>query len=361
MDFISPKETSILKGHNLSEKIFLDSFNSNNFHHAWLLSGPKGIGKATFAFRIARYVLSKRISNNQELFTDDKKEILSLDTPVDDIIFNKIISNSHADLKVINLDTDDTSKTKQKKSISVAEIRTIKSFLSTTSAEGGWRIIIVDSMDDLTVKAENALLKSLEEPPKYTLIILISNNPSRLLPTTLSRCRKLPLKPLSNNIIIELLKTYISDINEEDTKILSILSEGSIGYALSLYENDGINIFTELINFYSTFPQFDAIKANNISEKLSKGVSFNIIIELLTWWLSRLIKLKVLNQITKNPEILSGEHLAAEKITDLIPLEDLINVWEKLNTKYRKTISLNLDKKNATLSSIIELSNTVSN
>ena len=330
MDFISPKETSILKGHNLSEKIFLDSFNSNNFHHAWLLSGPKGIGKATFAFRIARYVLSKRISNNQELFNDDKKEILSLDISVDDIIFNKIISNSHADLKVINLDTDDTSKTKQKKSISVAEIRTIKSFLSTTSAEEGWRIIIVDSMDDLTVKAENALLKSLEEPPKYTLIILISNNPSRLLPTTLSRCRKLPMKPLSNNIIMELLKTYISDINEEDAKILSILSEGSIGYALNLYENDGINIFTELIF-------------------LTKAKSYSY------------IKLKVLNQITKNPEILSGEHLAAEKITDLIPLEDLINVWEKLNTKYRKTISLNLDKKNATLSSIIELSNTVSN
>ncbi len=358
MEIPLPRENLTFKSDVNYEKIFIDSYNSNSFPHAWLLSGPKGIGKSTLAYRFARFILSQtNKKNNPRLFEEVSPSEYSLEFSPDDEIYKKIISNSHGDLMVIELTEGHNNK--NKKTISVSEIRKIKPFLSKTSVTGGWKVIIIDSMDEVTLNAENALLKSLEEPPIKTLIILISTNPAKLLPTTISRCRKLPVFPLSNKTLNTLLNMYIPDLDSDDAKILSMLSTGSIGNALNLYENDGVGIFKELIDLYSNLPSINVAMVNKISEAWAKDNLFKLTIELMSWWISRIIKFKAQNSFSGYEEVITGDKKASQNISNLINLEELLNILENVRTKYNKANTLNLDKRNIIFTSLMELPNSM--
>ena len=358
MEIPLPRENLNFISDNNYEKIFIDSYNSNSFHHAWLLTGPKGIGKSTLAYRFARFILSQNdTQNNNNLFEAISSNQHSLECTPDDEIYKKIISNSHGDLMVIELTQD--VKGKNKKSISVSEIRKIKPFLSKTSVTGGWKVIIIDSMDEVTFNAENALLKSLEEPPIKTLVILISTNPAKLLPTTISRCRKLPMSPLSNKTLNELLNMYLPNLESGDEKVLSLLSTGSIGNALNLYENDGVKVFKELINLYSNLPSINVGIINKLSEEWAKDNLFKLSIELICWWISRIIKFKAQNNFSEYEEVVTGDKKISKNISNLINLEELLNILENIRTKYNKVNSLNLDKRNIVFTSLMELPNSM--
>ncbi|MGD8327641.1 MAG: AAA family ATPase, partial [Sphingomonadales bacterium] len=166
-----------LLGYDEAERLFLDALNSDRLHHAWLLTGPKGIGKATFAYRLSALLLSD--STNGDI--DELHPAIRL-----------LRNEAHPDLRILKRGIDPKTG-KLKSEISVADIRVLQGFLGSTAAQGGWRIIIIDAADDLNRNAANALLKILEEPPKKVAFFLISHAPGRLLPTIRSRCRHLAL------------------------------------------------------------------------------------------------------------------------------------------------------------------------
>ena len=182
-----PRETTTLFGHGAAEATLAQSFAGGRMHHGWLLSGREGIGKATLAYRFARYALAtpaQRDPSNR-----------SLDIPPASTAARQVLALSHPGLLVIRRPWDAKNK-RHTTSIPVDEVRRIKPFLAHTAEPGAHRVVIVDSADELNANAANALLKSLEEPPPATTFLLVTSEPGRLLPTIRSRCRMLDLAPL---------------------------------------------------------------------------------------------------------------------------------------------------------------------
>jgi len=172
-----------LYGHEAAEAAFLASRRQGRLHHAWLIEGPSGIGKARFAERIAAFLLGAR-----------GPETAPLDAPADDPVMRTILSGSHPDLKVLRRELNDRGKLAQ--DISVDQVRGLTHFFSMKPGMGGWRICILDAIDEANRAASNALLKTLEEPPPQSLLLLVNHRSKPLLPTIRSRCRSLQLFPL---------------------------------------------------------------------------------------------------------------------------------------------------------------------
>ena len=163
-----PRLNPFLFGHQTVEQTFLTSWNSGRIPHAWLLSGPQGIGKATLAFRLARFVLaSKREEKTgMNLFGDIEA---NLEMDCDDPVFKRVASGGHADLMTLERPVDKETN-RLKSSIPIESVRTAGDFLRRTASEGGWRVLVIDSADELNLNAANALLKILEEPPDLMIL-----------------------------------------------------------------------------------------------------------------------------------------------------------------------------------------------
>ena len=189
-----PRATPRLIGQESAEADFLAAFSADRLHHGWLITGPQGLGKATLAWRIARFLLATPEAADDGLFGAPPPPE-SLDIPVDHPVARRVLALSDPGLKLVRRGWDEKAK-RLKTVITVDEIRDLKQFFALSSADGGRRVVIVDSADEMNPNAANALLKLLEEPPARTTLLLISHQPSRLLPTIRSRCRELRLAPL---------------------------------------------------------------------------------------------------------------------------------------------------------------------
>ena len=198
--------------------------------HGLMLAGPAGIGKATLASRIARYVL--RFGASPEGPAD-------LSIPQNNLVSRQIEAQSHPGLLVLKRPVDEKTG-RLKTVVSVNEIRRLGGFFGLTSADGGWRVAIIDAADDMNDNAANALLKVLEEPPARSLLILISHAPGRQLPTIRSRCQRLDMKPLGDAVLTGALAQRLPDIGTDDRAALMRLAEGSLGLALQLAEEEGV-------------------------------------------------------------------------------------------------------------------------
>src|SRR5476649_1996336 len=190
-DVLLPRETSALFGHAEAESALLESYQSGRIPHAWLIGGPPGIGKATLAYRLARFVLAHA---DPRLPAVQKATSLAIDA--DNPVARRIAAQAQGDLLVLERVINEQTE-KLYTVIRVDDVRRAVPFFGSTAGEGGWRITIVDAVDDLQREGANALLKVLEEPPARTLLLLISSAPGRELPTIRSRCRRLLLRPLS--------------------------------------------------------------------------------------------------------------------------------------------------------------------
>src|SRR6476661_5677832 len=190
-----PRETSLLFGHREAETALLTAYRSGRIPHAWLIGGPQGIGKATLAYRMARFVLA----HGQPLAPSvQRAENLAIDP--DDSVARQVAASSHGGLLTLERTANDRGV--MRTVITVDETRETISFFGSTAAAEGWRVCIVDTVDELNPNAANALLKILEEPPQRSRFLLLSHSPARALPTILSRCRKLPLRPLSTADVV---------------------------------------------------------------------------------------------------------------------------------------------------------------
>jgi DNA polymerase III subunit delta' len=190
-----PRDTTVLFGHDAAERAFLGAWHSGRLPHAWLIGGEPGIGKATLAYRIARFVLAhpdpSRLPADATLALDPEHRTV-----------RRIAAGAHPDLLALERTISETTG-KLRTVITVDQVRRLSTFFGSTAGEGGWRVCIVDSADELKYpEGSNALLKMLEEPPPRSLFLLVSHAPGRLLPTIRSRCRRLVLRPLAQADVV---------------------------------------------------------------------------------------------------------------------------------------------------------------
>jgi DNA polymerase-3 subunit delta' len=218
-----------LLGQEAAEAALEEAMRSGRMHHAWLLLGPPGIGKATLAFRFARRLLAGLpVSPGAGL-------ALAENHPV----FRRVAAGSHADLLTVEREWDEKRK-KLRGAIVVDTVREVSGFLRLTPAEGGWRVVVIDGAEDLNRNAANALLKVLEEPPPRAVLLLVCSAAGWLLPTVRSRCRRLRLAPLAEPVVANLLGRALPELAEAERQRLAGLAGGSIGRALLLAEQGGV-------------------------------------------------------------------------------------------------------------------------
>ena len=220
------REQDWLVGHEAAEATLVSEALAGRLHHAWLLTGPAGIGKATLAFRFARWMLAGQTPGG-------------LSIPVQDPVFRRVAAGTHADLLTVSRGYDE-KRGRHRAEIVTDEVRPIGEFLRRTAAEGGWRVVILDDADLMNRNAANALLKVLEEPPPRAVIILVSSTPGRLLPTIRSRCRVLRMEPLDTPDMMTVLAQLLPDQDEPARQLLATLGHGSPGRALAIAGEDGI-------------------------------------------------------------------------------------------------------------------------
>ncbi len=221
-----PRETLWYAGKLETEQLFIDAWSAGKLHHAWLLTGPEGIGKATLAYRMARFLLA-----NPE---PGPVRPANLHVPASNPVTGKLARLSHPDVAVIRRTLNKEGKA-FKTEISVEDIRSGLDLFRVTAGAGGWRVIIVDAMDDLNNAGANALLKMLEEPPKQAIFLLIAHSPGRLLPTVRSRCRVLRVPPLSEAKVSETLHR-IAGVEPGEAQEAARLADGSVRAALQLID-----------------------------------------------------------------------------------------------------------------------------
>src|SRR5438132_5006735 len=220
-----PRETPDLFGHREAEAALLAAYRSGRIPHAWLIGGALGIGKATLAYRMARFVLTHP---NPQAASVQRAETLAVDP--DHHVARQITAGAHGGLLVLERSLNDRGVLRTV--ITVDETRETISFFGSTAAVEGWRVCIVDTVDELNPNAANALLKILEEPPQQSLFLLVSHAPARVLPTILSRCRKLPLRPLATEDVVR-RAVRATDMDADDPALIeaAAASEGSVSRA----------------------------------------------------------------------------------------------------------------------------------
>jgi len=260
MEAHDPRKTLALVGHRSALATAARAIRAGRPPQGWLISGPPGVGKATFAFRIARYLLAFGA-------TDRGPEDLSV--PENDPTSMQISAGGHPGLLVLQRGINPNTG-KPMTVLGVDEIRKLSGFFGMTSGAGGWRVAIVDTADDMNPQAANALLKALEEPPARAMLMLLSNAPGQLLPTIRSRCQRLDLRPLSDAELSKELNARLPDLGAGERETLIRISSGSIGAALTLAEDDGLALAEEADRLIDRASAPDIGATLALADKLSR-------------------------------------------------------------------------------------------
>ncbi len=350
----APRETTEMFGNAATEQTLLSLYNNNTLPHALIFAGPMGVGKCTMAFRLARFLLKHGAQDGDEnqdsLFgaPEPKEQPTSLYVDANDPVYAKVASGGHPDLRYVERSTD--SKTGIKKSVlDVDTIREIAPFLRKTTAEGGWRIAIVDEADSMNRNAQNAILKILEEPPSKALIILVCNRLGAMLPTIRSRCRVFHFAPLATDDFAPLLSRAAPSMTRDDLETLSAIADGSIGRAQTLIDEGGVKMLQTLISFLEGWPRWNWAKIHPMADTLSKNdadkayAGFATIFE---WIAESFLRYKATG--AKNlPKILAGQEL--EGVREHYSLEQWIEICERLKNHFTAIEQSNLDKRHGVI------------
>jgi DNA polymerase-3 subunit delta' len=341
---------TLLIGHEAAERTFLAALQSGRMPHAWLITGPKGVGKATLAFRMARALLSTPAAAPSEvgLFGDAPKRVATLDIPEAHPIFRRVAELTHSDFRLLRRSL--TDKGKLRGEIVIEDVRAAIDFLRLTPAESDWRVLIVDSADELNRNAANALLKILEEPRPRTVLILVSHAPGRLLPTIRSRCRRLTLAPLSGAAMTAALQSRAADLPDEDRRLIVTLAEGSLGQALNLIESDALTLFREIAGLLVRWPRIDTGALHKLADRVTaRGGerNFEMAAELLEWIGARFLRSAARKDFAPEPEAFPGEGQLYAKWLAAAGLDRWLELWEKVERLFARVLSVNLDRRQA--------------
>ena len=336
--FLHPRETTVLLGHEAAETDLAEAFADGRMHHAWLFAGRAGIGKATLAYRFARYALAR--PHERDLAGP------SLDVPADCTAARQIMALSHPGLLVLRRPYD--SKTKRfATTIPVDEVRRLKSFLGLTSGDDAWRVVIVDAADDLNANAANALLKSLEEPPRRAMFLLVTSQPSGLLPTIRSRCRRLDLRALAAPVLRQAAETALTASNMElpstsQWEQLEQLAGGSVRRALQLTATGGLELNQRIADIFAQLPQIDWTAVHTLADSLAGSAQeqrYEAFFELVLDSLAQLTRVRATGQ--GSPEQVS----LATRLIPEVSLRQWAGLWEALLRAKADADEFNLDRK----------------
>ena len=266
-----PRENGEVLGHDAIEQSLLSLYNAGKLPHALIFAGPMGIGKTTMAFRVARFLLKhgNQDASQDSLFGDAPETPTNMHVSADDPVSHRVASGGHPDLRTIERPMDERKGTR-KSSVDVETARTIAPFLRMSASDGGWRIVIVDEADTMNYFAQNAILKILEEPPPKALLILICNRLGTMLPTIRSRCRTFNFAPLDKPTITSLLKRAAPSATSGEIALLTELSDGSMGRAMALQEEGGVNTLNSILDFLGGWPDWDWSKIHPWADNLSR-------------------------------------------------------------------------------------------
>jgi DNA polymerase III subunit delta' len=328
--FPAPREMLWLGGHQAQERVLLDAYRSGKLHHAWLFTGPEGIGKATLAYRFARFILANPDQSPPQL-----QAAKTLFVPARNDIAGQVARLSHSDLGVIRRGMTKDGKNLQQE-ISVEIVRDTLSLFKTTAGAGGWRIIVVDAADDLNRASANALLKMLEEPPEKALFMLIAQRPGSLLPTIRSRCRVLRFYALSEAIVAEGL-TKLTDTQGVMLRDAVQGSHGSMRDGLALLDPESASFRRDARKILDNLNASNAKAIRQLIEKTTGRPgqkAFLALLEMITDQLHRGLRMTNSDQA----------RLAARA-----------DLWEKLRRTARDVETYNLDRRPFLLSLFSEL------
>ncbi len=315
----SPRENTALFGHGEAEQQLLTAYRGKRMPHAWLIGGEPGIGKATLAYRMARFALAHPDPAARDVQSAD-----SLFVRPDHPVAHRIVAQAHGDLLVLERTLND--KGNLRRDIAVDDVRKTVQFFGSTAGEGGWRVCIVDCADDLNKEGANALLKILEEPPARCLLLVVSHSPARLLPTIRSRCRRLPLRPLDEPDLLAAAANALNiDADDAQLKRAAALAQGSVARAISLYDGPSLALRERIAGMLASLPRTDGQALHTLSDQLARAddaLYAGFTDSVRDWLTTRL-----------------------EAGGDTRSLARISEVWEKFNRASAETDAFNLDRK----------------
>lgn len=278
-----PRNQFAFFGHQEGEAAFLEGLRSGRLHHAWLIGGPQGIGKATLAYRVARTVLDPKRAGDPSL--------ASLDISPDAPSARQISALSHPNFAILRR-APATDKKAASTTIPVEAVRKALNMFGSTAADGGYRVCIVDSAEDLTISSANALLKVIEEPPPRSLFLIVSHAPQRVLPTIRSRCRRLLLRPLADSDIKSVIGSLgepWADSPEHLVDQALAYGEGSVRRTLELLDEEKVSFIGQITRLLDGLPKADTKQIYALAEALAKrdaDDSYELALETVERWVS---------------------------------------------------------------------------
>lgn len=330
----APRENPELYGQDEALAVLGRALTSGRLAHAWLLTGPPGIGKATLAFRFARALLAG---------PDAVDARLSM--PHGHPLFRQVAQGAHPDLTVIEAERDPRTG-RLRSEITVDTVRAATAALRVTAAAGGYRVAVIDGAETLNRNAANALLKTLEEPPARAVLMLISHRPGSLPATIRSRCAKLRLGPLSDDVVADALARLAPELDLEQRGTLTLLARGSIGRALAIAEGDQLESYRRLAAALAAEP-IDHLVLDELSGELARAADRGGTTGALTLIQELLARVIAAGLGRLGPPLFPGETTQLAKLAGRRPLDRWATLWEKVARLAAAVEGLNLERSHA--------------
>jgi DNA polymerase-3 subunit delta' len=335
-----PRANPDLMGHDAAETALRHLVASRRLPHALLITGPRGIGKATLAYRFARFLFA-----HWDDAASDLRHGGGLGVAANSGVFRRVASGGHADLLTVERGYDPRRR-RQRSEITVDDTREVARFLRLTPAEGGWRIVVVDGADEMNRNAANALLKVLEEPPQRALLVLVAHSPGLLLPTIRSRCRRFPLPPLPPSTVARLLACYRPDLPEAQIAALTALAAGSIGRAIDLAESGGVELYEAVLRLLSSERGLDPAALQAFADRLARGEADNAY-RALEELISQLLAEVAVCAARGGPA--AASHAALRRLGERAPAARWAELRNDIAQSFVRGDALNLDRKQTIL------------
>ena len=364
-----PRHARALYGQAAAEASFLDAYNSGRLHHGWLITGPRGVGKATLAWRIARFLLTRPAAQGAGgggLFADAPAPSAppaaqSLETDPDHPVIRRMAALSEPRLFLLRRGHDE-KRNVLRREITVDEVRRLGSFFRLSAADGGRRVVIVDSADELNANAANALLKLLEEPPENATLLLVSHQPSALLPTIRSRCRALRCLPLGPEDLERAMSAAGQGDPGYEIGALSELAGGSVGAAIRLAGQEGLAAYGAIVALMESLPKLDRPAALRLCESAAgpkNAERFELLVELLDLFLARAARTGI-----SGPPLVEAAPGEAALMLRLSPDAAAARRWaelqQELGARARQGRAVNLDPAALLLDMILRIADAAS-
>lgn len=350
-DWPPPWRNHRFVGHDIAEKTMLLAHQHDRVHHAWLLTGPRGIGKATLAWRFARFLLAGQSGG---LFAGAPDDLaVASDAPG----LSLVDARSHPDLfhlrRTLNPDSG-----RMRGEIVVDDVRGLGEFMHMTPAMGEWRVAIIDAADEMNRNAANAVLKILEEPPPKAVMLIVAHAPGRLLATIRSRCRRMALQPLADDAVMRLLGDYAPATSAEERAALARLAEGSIGRALELASAGSLSLYREMVDVLATLPELDMPRLHGFAERFARrgeeaNTDWRSLNYLFDGWLKGLARCGA--GTGEGAPIVPQERGLQAKLVAAARLDRWMAASDRIAELFYKADAVNLDRKQTVLNSFLAL------